>query len=298
MSPFSAAKAALVFLLICASLRWHLRYEQARLRVTVLDVGQGDSILIQLPYGPTLLVDAGGVAGNADLGSLQVIPELAHRGILKLDVALLTHGDLDHAGGFQSIFKELTVKELWLHGSTERLPNPNGLVRTLVRLAGEQGSLVRRFVRSEVVERSGARLQLHPVRTSDEKANNQSLVLEVVFQGCRLLFLGDLERPGELALLRLLSGAADVVKIAHHGSKTSSQPELVNALRPQIGVVSCGLLNPYGHPALAPLHRLRALGTDVLRTDFHGAIEFAVGQGRIDCSSAQGDCGSIQCRGD
>jgi competence protein ComEC len=220
-----------------------LRPPDGRLRVTVLDVGQGDAIVVEGPDGRTVLVDAGpGGAYRLDAGERVVAPFLWNRGILRLAAAVVTHDDADHSGGMRAVRQLFTVREPW-DGGTAGGPLALGSAVITPLAAGATGR------------------------------NDASRVLRVDFGLVSILLASDVERAGELALVG--SGAplaATVLKVPHHGSRTSSGPELLAAVRPALALVSVGARNPYGHPDPAVLTRLTALGTDIYRTDHDGAL--------------------------
>lgn len=214
-----------------------------RLRVTVLDVGQGDAIVIEGPDGRTVLVDAGGGGPyRLDAGERVVAPFLWNRGILRLTAAVVTHDDADHAGGMAAVRARFTIRETW-NGAREAGPLALG------------GAV------------------LTPLAAGTEGRNDAARILRVDFGLVSFLLASDLEGPGEEALLA--SGAplrATVLKVAHHGSRTSSTPALLAAVHPAAAVISVGARNVYGHPDATVVARLAAAGADVYRTDRDGAI--------------------------
>jgi competence protein ComEC len=218
-----------------------LRPADGRLRLTVLDVGQGDAIVVEGPDGQTLLVDAGaGGPYRLDAGERVVAPFLWNRGVLRLTAAVVTHDDLDHAGGMPAVRDRFTIRQSW-NGAGEPLALGGALVT--------------------------------PLPTAAAGRNDSARVLRVDFGLVSVLLASDIEWAGEQALLA--SGAplgATVLKVPHHGSRTSSTPALLAAVRPSVAVVSVGARNRYGHPAPDVLARLEAAGADVYRTDRDGAV--------------------------
>jgi competence protein ComEC len=219
-----------------------LRPADGRLRLTVLDVGQGDAIVVEGPDGRTLLVDAGaGGPYRLDAGERVVAPFLWNRGVLGLAAAVVTHADADHAGGMPAVRERFSVDEGW-DGAVASGPLPLG------------GALVT------------------PLAAGAGSRNDAARVLRVDFGLFSALLASDVEGAGERALTA--GGAplgATVLKVPHHGSRTSSGPALLDAVRPSVAVVSVGR-NPYGHPDAGVVARLTAAGTDVYRTDHDGAI--------------------------
>lgn len=220
-----------------------LRGGDGRLRVSALDVGQGDAIVIEGPDGGTVLVDAGpGGPFRLDAGERVVAPFLWNRGILRLTAAVVTHPDTDHAGGMDAVRRLFTVRESW-DGGVEAGPLALG------------GAV------------------LTPLASAPTGRNDAARVLRIDFGLASILLASDVERAGEQALTT--SGAplaASVLKVAHHGSRTSTGPEFLAAVRPALALISVGARNPYRHPDHAVLGRLAAAGAHVYRTDRDGAI--------------------------
>ena len=220
-----------------------LRPADGRLRVSILDVGQGDAIVVEGPNGRAVLVDAGaGGPYRLDAGERVVAPFLWNRGVLKLAAAVVTHADIDHAGGMAAVRALFGVDEAW-DGGVERGPLALG------------GAV------------------LTPLPTAAAGRNDSARVLRLDFGLASVLLTSDIEAAGERALIE--SGAplaAVVLKVPHHGSRTSSGAELLAAVRPSVAVISVGPRNPYGHPDPGVLDRLTAAGARIYRTDHEGAI--------------------------
>jgi competence protein ComEC len=245
--------------------------------VMALDVGQGDAILVGLPGPRWVLVDAGGfAASDFDVGERVVLPALMSRGVRHLEAVILTHAHQDHGGGLPAILEAFPPREIWLGGA----PADAALVR---RIAAQAGSLqipehhptagTRRCYGSACLE------VLHPgaeIRRGGGKvANDDSLVLRVSLGGAAALLTGDVEAEGEQRLVPLLaSRPVQLLKVAHHGSSSSTSDAFLEAASPRIAVISVGAGNPWGHPAPSVIERLRRRGVGIHRTDLEGAIEF------------------------
>jgi competence protein ComEC len=250
------------------------------LRVTFLDVGQGDAAIIELPTGRVLLVDAGGNASarnpaTASAPGRAITRTLEVYGHTAIDLAIISHPHPDHYLGLPAI--DLPIRELWFAGHLDSRVIPRG-----TRIGSPQlgrvdlGGGVTLDVlgpRYEPIEHGPAILAPDPVRT----VNDNSLVVVLRFAGRSILFAGDLEEEGERALVTAGLGHVDIVKVAHHGSPTSSSPELVAATTPLAAVISCGVGNAFGFPAADVVERWRRAGARVLRTDQGGSITVAVG---------------------
>ena len=274
----AAAACALALLL------WHPfppETHPGRLEMTAIDVGQGDSILLVFPDGRRMLVDGGGIPafGHAarsqlDIGEDVVAPYLWQRGFRTLDAMVLSHAHEDHAGGLAALVNDFRPRELWT-GVT-----PDGPAWEAVRRAAlRNGTAIHPLVAPAQFAFGGARLAvLSPGAdyiSSGTPRNNDSLVLEVRYGGRSFFLPGDIERAVELDLL--YEGAVrhqDVLKVAHHGSKTSSTEEFLAAASPAFALISAGFENSYGHPDSSVLERLAEHHTMTLRTDRDGLVTF------------------------
>ncbi|MGE0393910.1 MAG: DNA internalization-related competence protein ComEC/Rec2 [Vicinamibacterales bacterium] len=248
--------------------------DHGRLTLTALDVGQGDAILLGLPDGRAVLVDAGGgPAGGGEVGERVVGPALWARGIRRLHGLVVTHADPDHVGGAAAILDDFRPTVLW---TGIRVPGhePTVLLERHARAAGVREEML---VRGGRFELGGATVRvLHPPPADWERPrvrNDDSIVLEVRFGDVAILLTGDAGIDVERELLDRLSPASvRVLKVGHHGSRTSTGAALVGRWAPQVAVISSGRGNPFGHPAPDVLHRLREVGAHVFRTDREGEV--------------------------
>jgi len=247
------------------------------LEVTSLDVGQGDSHLIVTPQGRKLLLDAGGSTGSDprtsfDIGEEVVSPYLWWRGITRLDAVVLSHAHADHMGGLASVIANFRPRELWL-GSEPATKE----MQALLKIAGQNGvSVVRRKAGDRFTFGGAAFQVLSPPADWDatKKAqNDDSMVLRVEYGATSALMEGDAEKRVERRLAGTIA-PADLLKVAHHGSATSSQPEFLAAVRPHYAIISAGQRNQFGYPKPAVLERLQGAGARTFRTDTEGAVTF------------------------
>ena len=246
-----------------------------RLRVTVLDVGQGDATLIQLPSGRAVLVDAGGLGGTArfDVGERVVAPTLWQLGVRRLDVLAVTHGDVDHVGGAAAIVEAFRPREIW-----EGIPVPADPALSSLAALADSDRIAWRTVQTGDLLRDGpVTLRVwHPPPPHWERQrvrNDDSLVLEVRYGDVSVVLPGDIGAATEGTLLAQISEAPiRILKAAHHGSASSSSNAFLDTLRPRAVIVSCGRGNLFGHPHPAVLARYRAAGAAIYRTDEQGAI--------------------------
>jgi competence protein ComEC len=247
---------------------------ERRVRLTVFDVGQGESMLLEAGQH-TVLVDTGGApfGGGIDIGRRVLAPALWARGIRSLDSMLVTHGDPDHLGGAVAVAGDFRPRRIWEGIRLPQHPPTQALLKEAARLRVAVAPL-----RSgEVMHEGDVQLRvLHPPPADWERRrvrNDDSVVLEVVVGDVAILLTGDISADVERAIVpQLTSSRIRILKVAHHGSRTSSSSALLDAWRPQIAVISCGRGNRFGHPAPEVLQRLEAIGAAVLRTDLDGQI--------------------------
>ncbi len=249
-----------------------------RLHVEFLPVGQGDCTLLRLPDGSAVLIDAGGdVRGERDVGATRVLPQLLRRGVRRLEAVAVSHLHPDHVGGIPAVLRALEVGEVWTTGRP--LEGPWG---SQLAAAMEREGVPRRILGlGDRLERAGVRIEvLGPPDidgSRDDPAlgdNDASLVLRVVHGEVAILLPGDVEEIGEWALLD--SGApleARLLKAPHHGSKTSSTPAFLDAVRPSHVVFCVGHRNTFGFPHDEVAARYRARGCSLHRTD-QGPVHF------------------------
>ncbi len=252
------------------------RIASGKLEITAIDVGQGDSLLVVSPQGRVMLVDGGGSLGPApgefDFGEDVVSPYLWSRGLERLDVVVLTHSHGDHLGGLARTVKNFRPRELWV-GINPETP----ALDQLFAVAAANGVAVRRHTAGDEFDWGGTHVRVlspppdwHP---KSKPANDDSLALLLSFGDTGALLAGDLERKME-KFVAAESPRADLLKVAHHGSATSTTPELLSAVQPRFAVISVGARNSFGHPRMAVLKRLQSAHVFTYRTDLMGLVTF------------------------
>ncbi len=250
-------------------------------RVTALDVGQGDANLIELPDGAAWLVDAGGMVGNpVDTGATVVLPVLRQKRRTRLDVMVLTHPHPDHFGGLSAVLREMEVGELWDSGQGEA-EGAGPVYASLLALARARHVPVRRPAElcGHPRRHGAATIELIapcPGFVSGRGANDNSLVLRVTLGERTALLTGDAEALEEADLVARYGSAlrADYLKAGHHGSRTSTGDALLGVVRPTWATMSCGVRNRFGHPHAPTVERLFAHGVVPVRLDRSGSFEW------------------------
>lgn len=257
-------REGLLFVLLLVGWSAHGSPGASELELAMLDVGQGEALLLR-GGGASLLIDGGGARGR-DLAALVLAPALERRGVRRLDAVVLSHGDLDHCGGLLDLVGWIAIDAIW---QPEGLA-PNPCVEQLARAAP-----VTRLRAGDQLEIGGFAIEaLHPPAGRVGAGNSVSLVLAARAGGRRLLLTGDLDGAGERQIVARLDrrDRYDLLKVAHHGSGSSTQSELLDRIRPRLALISAGPGNAYGHPSAATLERLAARGIPTLRTQRDGEI--------------------------
>jgi len=268
-----------VFLALLLLHPFHPRLQPGILELAAIDVGQGESLLAVFPNGKLLLMDGGGIPSfggrrkpRLDPGEDVVSPYLWSRSIRKVDVIAASHAHEDHIGGLPALITNFRPQEVW----TSTRPKTEAWL-AVEKAARQSGARIVTLRQGDSFLIGDARIDvLSPPRDYEPHArahNNDSLVLRLTYGRRRFLLTGDIEGSMEDQLVESgLIGPLDVLKVAHHGSKTSTKPQFLEAARPIFGLVSAGYANSYGVPHRAVLEALRERGVMVFRTDEDGLI--------------------------
>jgi competence protein ComEC len=246
----------------------------ARLTVTVIDVGQGDAILMEFPNGKHVLVDSGPISQRFNSGEKIVVPLLKRMGISKIDYLVITHPHSDHIGGAKSVVKSLRVDSLFM-GSFD---STNQEVRNLLKCAQTRNvGLKEIYTGSQIFIDQNVRVYaLHPAQSmsAEKNLNNSSVVLKILYGNESILTVGDAEIPAEQTMIKRYGKmlSSTVLKVGHHGSITSSGEEFLQAVHPAMALISVGNHNRFRDPSHFTLQRFKAHSIAINRTDKSGAI--------------------------
>lgn len=268
----------------------------AQLEVRQLDVGQGDAALIRTPSGQVLLIDVGGRVGpGPNPGERVIAPTLRQLGVSHVNVVIISHPHPDHEAGLAAAVRDVQVSELWDSGEAADSQRPKDYLDTLHALE-QRGTKLRRakdicgthmlgLLQVEVLAPCG-RDAWH------QNSNDNSLVVRLQYGSTRFLFVGDAEEEQERELLALpIDLSADVLKVGHHGSRTSTHLSFLARVRPRIASVSSGVRNRFGHPTAAALERLQAQGPiAIFRTDICGETIWRTDGHRLETQVAEPSC--------
>jgi competence protein ComEC len=289
-TPVAVTGALAMFAVVCLQ-PWQPILHKGELELTAIDVSQGDSLLLAFPDGETMLIDAGGFPGmermkrkpQIDMGEDVVSPYLWSRRIRHLDYVVLTHGHSDHMAGMPAILDNFHPKALWIGAEP-----PTAEWKTVQQHAQNDGVKIVPLTRaSTAVQIGGTNIRFlapSPEYAPDEVAkNDDSLVFEVTYGRRSILLTGDAERPVEAELVASgLLHTVTLLKVGHHGSKTSSGEDFISQLRPQFAFISDGYMNQFHHPHPSVLQRLAEHHVGVFRTDEQGLSTFLTDGNKVE----------------
>ena len=249
-----------------------------KLKIHFIDVGQGDSTLIVTPHNKKILIDGGGSASSSfDVGKNTLIPYILDRGFTQIDIAIISHFDVDHVDGVLRVLEELKVKKVYISKQIKDSKKYDEFLNITNR---------KNIKVHEVI--AGNRIQIEKNlyfdvlwpqnrQISENVLNNNSIVCNLHYNNFSVLFTGDIEEIAENEILKLYSSnqkllKSDILKVGHHGSRTSSTEEFLNIISPKVAVIGVGKNNNFGHPNGNVLTRLQVLNSVVYRTDLNGEI--------------------------
>lgn len=276
------ARRWLIFIITC----WTLFFLQFKffnkhcLEVTFLDVGQGDAAFLKFPNDNTMLIDTGDASPYWDNGLNTILPFLKHRGILHINYLLGSHAHNDHIGGFCTLMQTISIDTVVLSPYVYN----SDMYASVVHLCNTEHIPVKYVKRGDLLypDKNCRVYVLHPTQEfstaktySGAECNNSSIVLKIQYGENGILFSGDLERNGELPILNFASFLeCEILKVGHHGSKTSNTQELLNLIQPILAVISVAKQNKFNHPSSETLSRLDNSGVHHYLTSQEGAVMF------------------------
>ena len=243
--------------------------DRGKLTVSFIDVGQGDSILIQTPLGQSMLID-GGERGQGE----RLLEYLRKQGIDKIDIMVGTHPHSDHIGGLIAVLENFRVEKVYL----PKVTHTSSTFRDLLTAVKNQGLKVSTAKAGTAIPLEGVdTVFIAPVGDTYGSLNNYSAVVQLAYGNKSFIFCGDAEEESEQDMLSSSQGdlKAEVLKVGHHGSSTSTSDPFLNAAAPQYAVIMCGTDNDYGNPHKETIEKLNQAGVKIYRTDENGNIVFS-----------------------
>lgn len=241
--------------------------DSSSLSVMVIDVGQGDSILVTSETGDTMLIDAGEKSSTT-----AIFEELDERGVTNIDILVATHPHADHIGGLQSVIESYSIGTIYM---PDKKSNSKTFKNLMKAIDAHDIPIIEAYAGLSFTLGDAQCTIVSPDKNADEDANNESVTIFLDYFDTEFLFTGDMETEAEEAVLE--AGYyidADVLKIAHHGSSTGTTEEFLHNVSPDYAAISCGEDNRYGHPHKETITLLETYGLDPIRTDIVGDILF------------------------
>ncbi len=253
-----------------------------KLEIHFLDVGQGDSCFIVTPHNKTILVDGGGSTSSSfDVGKDTLIPYILDRGYTKIDYIFISHFDQDHVGGILTVLQELRVGKIYINKQGENSQNYEKFLE-IVSEKKLNVQIVKAGDKILIDNLSFNILWPTEKQISENILNNNAIVMKLHYRNFSMLFTGDIEEPAEKAILNTYKNKLEIfqstiLKVAHHGSKSSSTQEFLDVVKPKIALIGVGENNLFGHPNAHVIERLEECGIKVFRTDESGEINVQLG---------------------
>jgi competence protein ComEC len=273
----AAAKFAVLILvlmnfLLFSSLNNTGLFHNRELNLLMVDVGQGDSFLLQMPYGETVLIDAGPASNYFDAGEYVIIPLMNYLGIEKIDYGFISHLDLDHYGGFVSLIHDKRIRKIFKPSLDSADQNDKKFEKYL-----RENKIPYSYYRKEIIKLKKSRIysMFNKLGNSCSK-NERSGVIKIIFGKNSILFTGDAESDREELLMSVYGSflKSDILKVGHHGSSSGSSAKFMRTVAPEFSLISAGIQNKFGHPSPNVLERLKLIKSKIYRTDEIGAVLF------------------------
>lgn len=273
-------KIMLIFMVISSIVITIYKNKPKDFCINFIDVGQGDSTLITTQYNKKILIDGGGseFGSTFDVGEKTLLPYLLKKKIHKLDYVIISHFDSDHVGGILTILEKLNVKNIIIGKQFEKSENYEEFIKVIqdkkmkiYNVEAGQRINIDKDTYIDILWPDSANVITNNI------LNNNSLVCKVNYKETTMLFTGDIEEIAEEAILNKYEKSlqilkSDIIKVAHHGSKTSSKKELLKCIKPKIALIGVGKNNKFGHPSISTLNNLEEIGCKIFRTDDSGEI--------------------------
>ena len=251
------------------------------LKIYFVDVGQGDSTFIVTPKNETILIDGGGSLGtDFDVGESTLLPYILDRGYKKIDLMFVSHFDQDHIGGLFKILEELKVEKVCISKQEEDSENYQKFLN-IVKEKNIQVLVVK--IGDKIVLDKNLYFDIlwpKDKQIEENKLNNNAIVMKLNYNNFSMLFTGDIEKKAEEEILETYKNSkileSDILKVAHHGSKTSTTDEFLNKVKPKIALIGVGKDNMFNHPSNTTIEKLENMGIKIYRTDLNGEISICV----------------------
>ena len=251
------------------------------LKIYFVDVGQGDSTFIVTPKNETILIDGGGsLVTDFDVGESTLLPYILDRGYKKIDLMFVSHFDQDHIGGLFKILEELKVERVCISKQEEDSENYQRFLN-IVKEKNIQVLVVK--IGDKIVLDNNLYFNVlwpKDKQIEENKLNNNAIVMKLNYNNFSMLFTGDIEKKAEEEILETYKNSkmleSDILKVAHHGSKTSTTNEFLNKVKPKIALIGVGKDNMFGHPSNTTIEKLENMGIKIYRTDLNGEISICV----------------------
>lgn len=269
-----------IFIIILMLFLFH--FIPKNLEINFVDVGQGDCTFIVTPRNKTILIDGGGEDSDEfDVGKSTLLPYILDKGYTKIDYIFISHFDQDHVGGILTILQEIKVEKVIISKQEENSENyrkfleivkENGVSVAIVKMGDSVN--IEKGIYFEILWPTSEQIQ-------ENKLNNNSLVMKMYYHNFSVLFTGDIEEKAERKILEIYNGEkdkllSDVLKVAHHGSKTSTIEEFLNIVNPKMALIGVGKNNMFHHPSEETIKKLKKCRTSIYRTDEMGEITIHV----------------------
>ena len=289
---FLNKKKSIIKIFIIILLFFLFQFIPQNLEINFVDVGQGDCTFIVTPRNKTILIDGGGSSSNEfDVGKSTLFPYILDKGYTKIDYIFISHFDQDHVGGILTILQKIKVKKVIISKQEENSENYQKFLE-IIKEKGVSVAIVKMGDRVKI--ENGIYFDiLWPTseQIQENKLNNNSLVMKMYYHNFSILFTGDIEKEAEKKILETYKSeknklVSNVLKVAHHGSKTSTIKEFLDTVNPQIALIGVGKNNMFHHPSEEIIDKLKEYGAIIYRTDERGEITIRVnGKGNFKIKS-------------